>query len=746
MNAMRHPTCVSLAIRVTAIGAALAAALTSVFAQPANPPSRPESDTTSENERVQMSPFVVTSGTEEGYQSQQTLIGSRTSKNLLQLPAAVTVINKEQIDDLNAVTVADVIKYGVSGISANASHWDDFDIRGFRAGGSMRNGVATPYQFGTNEPMYDIERVEVIKGPAAMLLGNNTSIGGGINFVPIAPSHTKAGYVQATVSTQSQLRLVANSTGPLFKTKDVSADYRFTLGGLTGNPKKENWTEDQKFVGAAATFYFGDRTSLTVNTYFFINDSYAYLDNFVDLTAQPIAKLNQYSTETISPAGPNEKEKPTWDRNDFDIDLTYLNKLSENGDLRLFFYFRKLDSNRTLIRGLFVQPDNYHWTRQWLALDDKIKDYNFQADYQYRWKTEYFHLDNMIGADWAATTRRDFSSSGLLADLDARNPDYSSDNTFFSNPYPTNGKPVGQVRNRDPEYYSYYFQENLGLWNDRITLVGGLRWYNPGGYDHNHTTGVITKRSAIDYKVHKYGVVFAPAPWISLYYTDAENVIPMVGTTDRFHLNDGLGDPLKDQLGVLKEYGVKFSRAFSERFSAYGSAIHFKQALTNVRTSGPLPGNPSEIGVIQTARDAADGWEFDLGLSAKTPGGRADLLVAYLDATGHTAADPSIPPDSFVPTKISLLAKYAWQTGPLKGFMAGVAMEDQGTKRYSAVAYIDVPKTWSAFARYQWNENWDVQLNLDNLTDERYIVAVATDGLVDASEGFRPRLSLKYRW
>ncbi|MBL9208326.1 MAG: hypothetical protein JNN01_24795, partial [Opitutaceae bacterium] len=43
-------------------------------------------------------------------------------------------------------------------------------------------------------------------------------------------------------------------------------------------------------------------------------------------------------------------------------------------------------------------------------------------------------------------------------------------------------------------------------------------------------------------------------------------------------------------------------------------------------------------------------------------------------------------------------------------------------------------------------KNWEFQLNLDNLTDERYIVAIAATGLVQTAEPLQARLGVTYVW
>ena len=54
--------------------------------------------------------------------------------------------------------------------------------------------------------------------------------------------------------------------------------------------------------------------------------------------------------------------------------------------------------------------------------------------------------------------------------------------------------------------------------------------------------------------------------------------------------------------------------------------------------------------------------------------------------------------------------------------------------------------TFTIMGRYEINKNWSVQLNGENITDERYVVFVANPALVQAADGANYRLSLKYHW
>jgi outer membrane receptor protein involved in Fe transport len=703
----------------------------------------------SEPDAVRLSPFIVSSESEKGYRSEQTMVGSRTAKNVMELPGSISIINSQQIADLNAVEVHQVLQFGVAGVTQNQTINDDVNIRGFRTTFSLRDGI-TKTSFKRN-PMFDVERIEVVKGPGAMLIGNNSFLGGGVNFVTRKPSRQKASDVHVTLSNQNYVRLQANTSGPLSSSDRMKVDYRLTVGLLSADKDKEIEEEDQRFVGGALNFGFGENTSLLLSGYYLMDNGYFYWQDFLDYnttlgtaSAPMTAKLNQYSGKSFSPG---RSRDAFWDNQDSFFNATLLTSFTENANLRLAYYFSNLVDRRRIVRGITIRADNRSLARQDIPLNIDAWSQNVQMDFSHKLSGKAMTLDSTFGADLQLNYQRQDLSVNTMPDLDTSAINLAADDAYFGTPRPGAGLPNSTQGITRPESFSYYFQENLTFLNDKVILVGGLRWFLPGGTNKNNITGVVTDRPDKSFRTHKYGIVIRPIPAISIYYTDAENVFPQVGVTDRFQGNDQLGEPLKAQEGILEEYGVKIDHQISDRTSIYGSLAYYDMSLTNVRTFGVLPEGipPGSIGIVQSAQDLADGWEFEFGLRHATDSGELNLLATYTDGNSSTAADPRQMAVDFVPSKESLLVRYSWNEGPLSGLMLGASYFDQTRKR-NANYWIDFPATYNLFGRYAWGKNWSVQLNLNNITDERYIVAIAANGLVQTEPGFDAKLAVRYAW
>ena len=131
------------------------------------------------DEPVILSIFQVRDDKDEGYRSTQTISGSRTLADLRDTPNSISVLNRELLDDLIATRISDAMFYSVTGeIDTNKENANEsFVFRGIVANLRLRNGVTW---YGGTTDSYNIERVELLRGPQAFLYGEGTA-GGLIN-------------------------------------------------------------------------------------------------------------------------------------------------------------------------------------------------------------------------------------------------------------------------------------------------------------------------------------------------------------------------------------------------------------------------------------------------------------------------------------------------------------------------------------------------------------------------------------
>lgn len=701
-------------------------------------PAPAQTETHDETQVVKLSPFQVTANKADGgYSSTQTSWG-RLASNLMETPGSYVVINRQLMDDLNASALQPLLALGVSGVSTRQGDgFDDMTFRGFRTGNQLRNGVLKR-SFKANE-VYDVERVEVIKGPGGMLIGNNAIQGGAVNYVTRKPTSTHQGYVNLTAGNKDLYRLEANTSGPLYKDKEFEVGYRFTVGGMKGGRDKANETVDQKFVGATLGIKFSPEASLSLSGSWYVNNDYIYYNDFLDISKLPEAVMHP-RTLTVSPS----LEGISYNKGvEKAVDMEFLSKITENSDIRFFYNFYDYKNPQSLVFGQAMQPDNHTITRNGIYYPNGLASTNhtLQLDLVHQLSFEKFNNKFMMGVE---TTFENLVQSPIVysstpaianyAKLDLDNPNYSGDAAIFALQRPLTGDLLQRFHTT-----SWFLQDNVSLVGGKLILVGGLRWINPNRTDVNSITKVTTDASVKTTQTHKYGLVYRPANWLSLYYTNAENVTIRSG----FLNNPGVVPPvpLKDSFFQMDEIGMKANFNTTKNSSIYATLAYFDMTLTNVPTNVTIN---NVLTQIQTAGTKSKGYESDIGAKFRTAVGDWDFIVTYYKVKlrdAVTGLKTNEAPESIY----SALIKYSATAGPLNGFMIGAGWREEGSKR-SGGFNIDAPAVYTAFAGYSWKDHWSAQLNVENLTNQRYLTVIGTNAQSMVSSSRSIRFSTKYRW
>ena len=117
---------------------------------------------------VVMDPFSVKSAGDEGYRALASASGLGFVVPLERLPLPLTVLTTRFLADSGSLKVEDALRY-VSGVTniGRASGTENFAMRGFGTGNVLRDGE--PFNTATDSAL--IDRVEVLKGPAAIIYG-----------------------------------------------------------------------------------------------------------------------------------------------------------------------------------------------------------------------------------------------------------------------------------------------------------------------------------------------------------------------------------------------------------------------------------------------------------------------------------------------------------------------------------------------------------------------------------------------
>ncbi|MBL9219588.1 MAG: TonB-dependent receptor plug domain-containing protein [Opitutaceae bacterium] len=143
-----------------------------------------------------LSPFTVTSDKDYGYLKTNSSTATKIGMEIQKIPLSISVISEEFIKDTNMKDIQDVLRYqsssagdGRMGIIQPATGFTPSGImtlRGFPINSRLRNGLLRYNAY----TLDNVERVEVIKGPAAVFFGNAFP-GGVINYVTKQPTFSK---------------------------------------------------------------------------------------------------------------------------------------------------------------------------------------------------------------------------------------------------------------------------------------------------------------------------------------------------------------------------------------------------------------------------------------------------------------------------------------------------------------------------------------------------------------------------
>jgi iron complex outermembrane recepter protein len=176
---------------------------------------------------VQMQAVEVVGRRAQTSFSESSFAATKTETAVLDLPQSVSAVTKETIREQSLQRLNEVTPF-VAGAN-EFSVYDDITIRGFRSSDDRRvNGMRTYNSFWSQPSIAHLERVEVIKGPAAATFGD-ASPGGVINLVTKKPLSEARREIGATAGSFDHAYLAADFTGPLSASGALL--YRLNLAG-----------------------------------------------------------------------------------------------------------------------------------------------------------------------------------------------------------------------------------------------------------------------------------------------------------------------------------------------------------------------------------------------------------------------------------------------------------------------------------------------------------------------------------
>lgn len=231
--------------------------------------------------------------TQQDYTSDYSFSATKTAIENKKLPQALTAITKEFIADRQAFQIADAIKT-VSSVS-NSSFYNHFNIRGIsqNESGQILNGMRTRQYYFIQPITSNIERVEVLKGPASVTF-SSVDPGGSINMVTKKPLKETRKEVTMGVGSYSTLRGSLDFTGPLDEEKKLL--YRINAGVQNAETFRDLVQNNAILVSPSLSYVPNENTAINVEMIY--SNSLGNLDRGQPIFGAVAGKTSLDSTPT----------------------------------------------------------------------------------------------------------------------------------------------------------------------------------------------------------------------------------------------------------------------------------------------------------------------------------------------------------------------------------------------------------------------------------------------------------------
>lgn len=209
---------------------------------------------------------LTTAGPVDGYRALTAVSATKTATSIEDLPQSIQVIPRSMIREQGAVALGEAIA-NVSGVvatnPARTPGYDYVTIRGFEAE-QWVDGLSVFYNIGNRDALANVERVEVLKGPNAILYGggNGAPIGGAVNVISKLPTNVAGGEFGMTFGSEGYANPYFDINQPI--ASDGSVLFRVT-GEYTSTESFIEVLEAERYaLNPTLTFTNKTDTTLTI--------------------------------------------------------------------------------------------------------------------------------------------------------------------------------------------------------------------------------------------------------------------------------------------------------------------------------------------------------------------------------------------------------------------------------------------------------------------------------------------------
>ncbi|MEW9797982.1 TonB-dependent receptor [Alteromonas sp. CYL-A6] len=686
------------------------------------------------------------------YFGQQMADAVKTPTLLIDTPQSVSVVTREQIDEQNFMDIADILLYtpGAS-IGQGENHRDQFTIRGQNTTADFFiDGLRDDVQY--FRPLYNLERVEILRGANALLFGRGGG-GGIINRV------TKTARINESFNSVAA-NLNSFGSGMLASDSNISldSDQALRLNALYERiDNHRDFNHGERFaVNPTYTLKVNSDTNLVLS-YEYIND-----DRFVD---RGVPSLNGRPLEGVRDTFFGDRDVNT---TQFEGHITRArvdHTLSEEWTLNTTFQY--------------ADYDKFYANLYPVAFDDASQLVTFDGYNDSQDRNNVLAQINLIGQISTGNVEHTILMGAEYGDQRSQNvrqeanfpngPEVANinirprDSVLFSDPIISPAVEfVAPIRdtNSDVMFTSVFFQDEITL-SEEWTLVAGLRYdrfdidvtdYIQIGIDNGTVDPNVFSSesyaavagdgnngylSRTDNEVSpRVGVIYQPNDDLSFYASLSKSFLPRSG--DQFLSLDLTSASLAPEEFENRELGVKWNVLPSLAFTAAVFELE-REGGTTVD-----PNNPERSIIVGTKTRGAElqlvGYITDkLSVNAGYSYLDANEMGRVVDGQINNRVLAQVPEHM-----ASLWTRYSY-TERL-GFGLGVSY--QGAQYTSLSNAVELPSFTRVDAAvfYNVNDALSVQLNVENLFDKEYFPAAHNDNNITTGEPLNARLGVTYQF
>ncbi|BAY81666.1 ferrichrome-iron receptor [Calothrix parasitica NIES-267] len=682
-------------------------------------PTTPQEQETQTNQQPTQSTeddvieLVVTGSAPTRYRIIESSVGTRTDTPVINVPQSIQAVPEQVLDEQGVTSLGDALRNS-AGVTTGRVASDTPAltpvIRGFESENTLRNGLRDT-TLGTLSEVTNVERFEILKGPASVLFGQG-DLGGTVNVITKVPLNDPSYKFDFQVGQFGLYRPSIDITGPLGSRTDSPA-YRLTSSYQWSDSFRDFEERRTFFVSPVVKLINSDRTQLI-----------AELEHLTYNTTGGAPEVPALGTVVDNPEGEidssanlgepslseSESRVTRWGyrfKHEFNDNLKFANELlisTADVPTSTFVFPRGLrGDNRTLDRIVLENPN-------------ELSSLNLNTSVSGKFATGDIKHELLFGVEISRDTFEDALTFKGIGPIDIFNPEYSPESL---NDFPI---PLEDVRT-ETNSIGFYLQDQISLSKQWIVVLGGRFDVADQTYEDR-----LDLRQSFDRTDEAFspraGIVYKPAENVSFYGSYTRSFKPVIGRETFLNEQDELitGDPFIPEKGTQYEIGVK-ADLLDNKLSTTLALFHLER--TNVIEEGANSG----FGSQQTGKQRSQGVEVSVA-GEITPEWNIIASYAYTDAI--ISEDDTFPEGNSlrnVPKHgASLWTTYQIKSGNLRGWGLGLGLyyvgERQGdfNNSFSLPSYLRTDA--SLFYR---RRNLSASLNFQNLFDVNYYQGARND-------------------